>query len=226
MARPKKYNISLTDDELKKLKSVMRKKQTTKTVRNRCQIIIDLDEAHGKVLTHEQSAKTNCVCMATITNTVKLYSEKGIQAIITLNRNVNSDNARRKFDGRAEARIIEIACSPAPEGHSRWTLRLLEEQAKIVLDVPVIHKTCAVIYAHPQHRSFVFTHEHASVPSMFCNRILGIKYNLSPRILLPYRIQEQLQLVLVKISHHIVYNKQDRHILRLLHFIKPFVIKY
>lgn len=93
MARPKKYNISLTDDELKELKSVMRKKQTTKTVRNRCQIIIDLDEAHGK------------------------------------------------FDGRAEARIIEIACSPAPEGHSRWTLRLLEEQAKIVLDVPVSKDT-------------------------------------------------------------------------------------
>ena len=109
MARPKKYNISLTDDELKELKSVMRKKQTTKTVRNRCQIIIDLDEAHGKVLTHAQSAKTNCVCMATIMNTVKLYSEKGIQGIRTMNRNVNSDNARRKFDGRAEARIIEIA---------------------------------------------------------------------------------------------------------------------
>ena len=130
MARPKIYTISLTDDELKTLKSVMRKKQTPKTVRNRCQIIIDLDEAHGKTLTHKQSTKTNCVCMATITNTVKLYYEKGIPGIITLSRNVNSDHARRKLDGRAEARIIEIACSPAPEGHSRWTLRLLEEQAK------------------------------------------------------------------------------------------------
>lgn len=141
MARPKKYHISLTDDELKKLKSIMRKKQTSKTVQNRCQIIIDLDEAHGKVLTHEQSAKTNCVCMATVTNTVKLYSLKGMEGITSLNRNVNSDNARRKFDGRAEARIIEIACSPAPEGHSRWTLRLLEEQARIVLDVPVSKDT-------------------------------------------------------------------------------------
>ncbi len=45
------------------------------------------------------------------------------------------------MDGRAEARIIEIACSPAPEEHSRWTLRLLEEQAKIVLDVPVSKDT-------------------------------------------------------------------------------------
>lgn len=101
----------------------------------------DLDESHGKVLTHKQPAKTNCVCMATVTNTVRLYSEKGIEGIISLNRNVNSDQARRKFDGRAEARIIEIACSPAPESHSRWTLRLLEEQAKIVLDVLVSKNT-------------------------------------------------------------------------------------
>lgn len=137
MARPKKYNISLTDEQFKELKSVIRKKQTSKTVRSRCQIIIDLDEAHGNVLTHEQSAKTNCVCMATITNTIKLFYNEGIEGIISLKRNINSDNARRKLDGRAEARLIEIACSPAPEGHSRWTLRLLEEQAKIVLDTPV-----------------------------------------------------------------------------------------
>jgi len=33
--------------------------------------------------------------------------------------------------------LIEIACSPVPEGHSRWTRRLLEEQGKIVPDTPV-----------------------------------------------------------------------------------------
>ena len=55
----------------------------------------------------------------------------------SLKRNINSDNAKRKLDGRAEARLIEIACTPAPEGRSRWTLRLLEEQAKVVLETPV-----------------------------------------------------------------------------------------
>ena len=94
MARPKKYKIKLTDDELKELKSVIRKNKTSKTIRCRCQIIIDLK------------------------------------------RNVNSDNARRVLDGRAEARIIELACGPVPEGHSRWTIRLLEEKSKIVLDTP------------------------------------------------------------------------------------------
>ena len=49
MARPRKYVIKLTDDELKTLKSIIRKSNTSKTIRSRCQIIIDLDEAHGKV---------------------------------------------------------------------------------------------------------------------------------------------------------------------------------
>ena len=137
MARPKTYHVNLTDEELKKLKSVIRKKETSKTVRSRCQILIDLDEAHGKVLTYEQCARSNGVCTATITNTVKLYTNEGIGAVVTLKRSVNSDNARRKLDGRGEARLIATACSPAPEGHARWTLRLLEKEAKVVLETPV-----------------------------------------------------------------------------------------
>lgn len=73
MARPRKYVIKLTDDELKTLKSIIRKSNTSKTIRSRCQIIIDLDEAHGKVLTHEQSARSNGVCLTTVTNTVTKY---------------------------------------------------------------------------------------------------------------------------------------------------------
>lgn len=136
IARPKKYKIKLTDDELKELKSVIRKNKTSKTIRCRCQIIIDLDESHGRVLTHEQSAKSNGVCLATVTNTVKKYFEGGIDAVTEFKCNVNSDNARRVLDGRAEARILELACGPVPEGHSRWTIRLLEEKSKIVLDTP------------------------------------------------------------------------------------------
>ena len=104
---------------------------------HRCQIILDLDEAHGKVLTHEQSAKSNGVCMATVYNTVAKYISGGIHAVTEFKRNINSDNARRKVDGRAEARLIELACGPVPDGHSRWTIRLLEKEAKMILDVPV-----------------------------------------------------------------------------------------
>jgi len=137
MARPKKYNIHLTEEELKKLKSIIRKKDTSKMIRSRCQIILDLDEDHGKVLTHQQCAKTNGVCMATITNTISKYINGGIDEVIEYKRSINSDNARRKIDGRAEARLIELACGPVPEGHSKWTIRLLEKEAKVVLETPV-----------------------------------------------------------------------------------------
>ena len=36
-----------------------------------------------------------------------------------------------------EARLIELARGPVPEGHSRWTIRLLEEEAKVILETPV-----------------------------------------------------------------------------------------
>ena len=84
MARPRKYVIKLTDDELKTLKSIIRKSNTSKTIRSRCQIIIDLDEAHGKVLTHEQSARSNGVCLTTVTNTVTKYFSGGIEAVTEL----------------------------------------------------------------------------------------------------------------------------------------------
>ena len=72
MARPRKYKISLTDDELKILKSVMRKKKTSKTVRNRCQIIIDLDEARlpiqrNFILKKGLKASFHSIAMLTLT---------------------------------------------------------------------------------------------------------------------------------------------------------------
>jgi hypothetical protein len=57
--------------------------------------------------------------------------------VLTRKRSINSDNARRKVDGRTEAKLLEVACSPAPEGHSRWTIRLLEDKMKIILDEPI-----------------------------------------------------------------------------------------
>ena len=85
---------SIKQNLLKKLKICHPKNKTSKTIRCRCQIIIDLDESHGKVLTHEQSVKSNGVCLATVTNTVKKYFEGGIDAVTEFKRNVNSD--RRK----------------------------------------------------------------------------------------------------------------------------------
>ena len=77
------------------------------------------------------------MCITTITNTLSKFAKGGIEEAVSYKRNINSDNARRKVDGRAEARIIELATSPAPQGRARWTLRLLEEKSRVVLETPV-----------------------------------------------------------------------------------------
>lgn len=141
MARPKTYIIKLSDAERATLQKTIRNKKTCKTVLKRCQILLELDEEQGTGLTHTQIAHSYAVCPATITNIIQSYVRNGIADIIRYNINPNSSAALRKMDGRAEAHIIQMACSPAPEGHSRWTLRLLEEKARVELDVPVGRET-------------------------------------------------------------------------------------
>ncbi len=94
-------NVTLSNDDVKKLKAIIRKDSSSKTVKCRCQILLDLDDAHGKPYTHEQAAKSNGVCIATVTSTVRQYIKEGLDSAVSLKRSVNSSNARRKLDGRA-----------------------------------------------------------------------------------------------------------------------------
>ena len=141
MGRPQKYKVELSDEQLTELKSIIRRKKTSKMIIKRCQILLDMDENHGQIYTREQCAKSNGICKTTVTNTVSKFANGGIEEAVSYKRNINSDNARRKVDGRAEARIIELATSPAPQGRARWTLRLLEVAGRGVLETPVSKDT-------------------------------------------------------------------------------------
>jgi len=110
--------------------------RASKSIIRRCQLLLELNENNPRHLTQMQIANSFGVCKATVSNIVKDYIEQGLDASITYKRNPNS-NAKRKVDGRDEARIIELACSRPPEGRSRWTLRFLEEKSKLILDTPI-----------------------------------------------------------------------------------------
>jgi transposase len=137
MARPKKNHVQLTDSDVKRLRRTIKQKNTNQTAANRCRILLALDENHPPVLTYDQCVDSYGVSKATISTVVKAFTEGGIDSVLTRKRSINSDNARRKVDGRTEAKLLEVACSPAPEGHSRWTIRLLEDKMKIILDEPI-----------------------------------------------------------------------------------------
>jgi transposase len=62
----------------------------------------------------------------TVHNVRQAYVEEGLAA--ALERKPAQGQRRRKLDGEAEARLIAMACGPAPEGRARWTLRLLADR--------------------------------------------------------------------------------------------------
>lgn len=137
MSRPRKYKVELTEEQVKELKRKIRSTKTSKTMIRRCQILLDLDEVHGKQMTREQCAKSNGVSTATVTNTIAKFVSGGLEEALSYKRSVNSDNSRRKVDGRAEAQLIALASGPPPEGYARWSLRLLAEKSKVILENPV-----------------------------------------------------------------------------------------
>lgn len=137
MGRPKMNTVRLTDDEVKRLNKLRKKKGTSQTIADRCNILLAVDENHPPAKTYDQCIVSCGVSRGTIASTIKLYSEKGLDETLKLKRSINSDNARRKVDGRTEAKIVQMACGPVPEGHSRWTIRLLEDELKVVLDEPI-----------------------------------------------------------------------------------------
>ena len=64
----------------KKLQSLIRNKETSKSIIRRCQILLELDSNNPNLLTQLQTAKTFGVCKATISNIVTDYVEHGIDA--------------------------------------------------------------------------------------------------------------------------------------------------
>ena len=141
MGRPKTHPIKLTDDEVKRIPSMLKSKETNDTLAGRCRVLLALDERHPPVLTHAACAKAFGLCMATVTNTARNYALNGIESVLNLKRSPRSDQARRKLDGRAEALLIATACGPAPKGAARWTLRLLEKELRVVLAEPISRET-------------------------------------------------------------------------------------
>ena len=140
MGRQKTYKILLSDEDKKLLQNTIYNKKTCKTTTRRCSILLELDDNTSKHLTQLQIAKLYGVSKATVSNIVKSYAEGGIPAITKIKRNPRS-NAKRKIDDRMEAELIRIACSPAPDGRSRWTLRLLQKQIKLELDESIDKET-------------------------------------------------------------------------------------
>jgi transposase len=66
------------------------------------------------------------ICRATVGNVRKRFGEGGVEAVL---HDKVQQHRRQALRGHQAAHLIAIACSPVPDGHDHWTVRLLADKA-------------------------------------------------------------------------------------------------
>jgi Homeodomain-like domain len=124
----KKYRVILSGAERDELTALIRKGKAAARKLAHARVLLQVDESEsGSGGTDEQTACALNLSTRTVERVRARFVEQGLAAALLPQPSTRC--YERAFDGAQEAQLIALACSAPPEGKSRWTLRLLAEQA-------------------------------------------------------------------------------------------------
>lgn len=124
-----RYRVTLMEFERVELEALTRNGKTgmKKFINARALLLCDAG-LHGPAWTVANVAEALGVTSRTIEHIKKRFVEDGLEAALERKKRETPPRAII-FDGEFEARLTALACSEAPEGHARWTVRLLADKA-------------------------------------------------------------------------------------------------
>jgi hypothetical protein len=123
-----KYRVTLTAEERKELESTVSKGSHKSQKVLNALILLNVDENQPKALrqTNEKISKVLQISMKKIDRIKKRFVEENLD--IALCGHPKERDYEKKIDGDLEAKLIALACSEAPDGYSRWSLRMLADK--------------------------------------------------------------------------------------------------
>jgi transposase len=99
---------------------------TAQEIRN-AYILLNVDQSlPEEKLTNEEICRVLKTSMRMIDRVKQRFVEDGFEA--SLERKPGKTVRTKKIDGETEAHLIALSCSKAPEGFSKWSLRLLADR--------------------------------------------------------------------------------------------------
>ena len=123
----KLYRVTLTAAERRELQGMVSNGKSSARKLVRARILLLADQAEGGPAKSDPEIVDALGCgRATVERVRQQFVEDGTEA--TLNPQPTSRTYERRLDGKAEAHLVAITCGVAPEGRSRWTLRLLADR--------------------------------------------------------------------------------------------------
>lgn len=124
----KKYRVTLTADERGHLTTLIASGKAAAHKLAHARILLKADQADGGPgWTDDRIADAVEVSVATVERVRQRFVEQGLEAALA-RKPQDRPSRDRKLDGRAEARLIALACSAPPDGRKEWTLALLADR--------------------------------------------------------------------------------------------------
>jgi transposase len=118
------YVLRLNSDEREELVRVVRSGKAAGWKIQRAQALLKCDQGpDGPSWIDDDVAEAFGCTRRSVENWRKQAVEEGPLSL--LERKPRSDKGKTKLDGEGEARLVKLACSKAPAGYARWSLRLL-----------------------------------------------------------------------------------------------------
>jgi transposase len=135
----KKYIVTLTQEERQMLQQMLSRGKAAARKLMHARILLKADTSDdGPCWRDKAIAEGLEVGDATVERVRKQFVEEGLDA--ALERRKPRRQYSRTLDGDGEAHLVALACSQAPEGRSRWTLRLLADRMVVLEYVDAISK--------------------------------------------------------------------------------------
>ncbi|MDR3303039.1 MAG: helix-turn-helix domain-containing protein [Treponema sp.] len=126
--RTRSREVNLTPEERRELDRFVGSETQNIKLLKRAQVILALDISEGRVPAKEAGiAGSVGVSRQTVQNTKKdFFASSDLQEF--LQRKKRKTPVPVKITSEVEARIVELASGPPPEGCRKWTFRLLAEK--------------------------------------------------------------------------------------------------
>jgi transposase len=119
---PTSDQIVLCETDRSRLQTFVHMGYESARARTRAQVLLKIGEGWSLA----EVCRAFDVCRNTVVNVRARYAEGGVDAVVRHKRQVRY---RQALSGSQQAHLIAIACSPVPDGHDHWTLRLLAGKA-------------------------------------------------------------------------------------------------
>lgn len=126
MANKKIYRVNLSTAQREILQELSSSGTIKVRAYKRARVLLLSDENRvGGAKPGSQIAAEVDLSLATVQRIRRQFVEHGLEAALSEKARTG---APRKFSERDRAKITALACTKAPQGHARWTLRLLAEK--------------------------------------------------------------------------------------------------